>query len=226
MTVSEPGPTLELLDEPRSVHHGASWQLVSRPVSAVFLASAAAVVVLGVLGVVALQARPAWERFHLDGEGTVPAYFSGVLLAACCVTATVALVRIPAARWPLRALALLFGAMAVDEVLAAHEWAERHSGIDWQLLYAPVIAVGAVAYLLVGWAVRGERVVRMLWVAGGTAWGVSQVLEFAQWDGNVPRAGYYLMMVPEELLEMTGSALWLVALLAMTVPGARGRLIG
>jgi hypothetical protein len=208
-----------------AVHHPAPAPVLARPLRALFRGVAAGVVVLGALGVVAVLARPGWALFDLDGERTVPAFFSGVLLALCSAGAAAAAgarVRARAPGTSLRLLSALFGAMALDEVFEAHEWAERQSGIDWQVLYAPLVALGAVAYLVVAWAGRRRRAVLRPWLAGAVAWGASQVLEFAQWTGDVPRQGYVFMMVPEEVLEMSGSALWLLALATMlTVRASR-----
>ncbi|MBM7807374.1 hypothetical protein JOD57_003211 [Geodermatophilus bullaregiensis] len=169
------------------------------------------IAVLAVLGVVAVGAESGWRHLDLDGEYTVPAAFSALLLGWCALAAAV-LGRSTSRRastWP---LALLFALMAVDESFSVHERLESATGVDWQLLYSPVVLAGAVAWVGVAWQVRRRPEVLLPWVAGAVAWGVAQVLEAVQWDGDVKRAGYTAMMVTEELLEMTGSAAWGTAL--------------
>jgi hypothetical protein len=51
-------------------------------------------------------------------------------------------------------------------------------------------------------------------IAGAMAWMASQVLELLQWRGDTKTAEYLALMVPEELLEMTGSLLFLMAVLS------------
>jgi hypothetical protein len=56
--------------------------------------------------------------------------------------------------------------------------------------------------------------------AGAVAWGVSQVLEAVQWDGDVKQPGYDYMMFVEEVLEMLGTVGFIVALLMLAWPVA------
>lgn len=69
----------------------------------------------------------------------------------------------------------LFGAllvfMAVDEVATVHEILEARSGVDWQLLYLPLIAVSGI--LVLGLIVREyHRGVPTWWLllGGGACW--------------------------------------------------------
>lgn len=166
-------------------------------------------------------AEPSKSWFHLENEFTAPAYFSAALLlvAAGCgwFAAQQAAGRVQLA-WLI--LAALWLAMGGDEVVGVHERFERRLGVDWQLLYLPVAAAGGAAWFV---AVRGsDRPVRMLLVAGATAWVAAQTLEFLQWDSNDQRvAAFESMMIAEETLEMTGSALFLLAAYIAAPPGAR-----
>ena len=57
---------------------------------------------------------------------------------------------------------------------------------------------------------------RILWTGGAFAWGSSQLLEATQWgSGDEKIEGYNASMVTEELLEMIGSGLFLLALIRL-----------
>ena len=101
--------------------------------------------------------------------------------------------------------------MGYDEAFEFHEELESRLEADWQMLYLPVaLAFGAVwLAMLIRKLPAGLS--RGLWVAGAASWFVAQTLEQIQWDGD--RLVHEWMIVPEEILEMTGSALWLIALL-------------
>jgi hypothetical protein len=115
--------------------------------------------------------------------------------------------------------------MAGDEALALHERLEAATGVDWQLLYLPIVLAGAAGSLAVLRRERSELARWVPWVGGAAAWGVAQAREFAEFDSaDVPRNGYGLMVVAEELLEMTGSLLWVVAFaVILSAPVLRGR---
>jgi hypothetical protein len=108
--------------------------------------------------------------------------------------------------------------MAIDEATGMHEALERVSVVDWQTLYLPIMAVAGVLWSLA--LLQMVMLERLAFVAGALAWGVAQVLEALEWTGprDAERAvdGYGILMGFEELLEMTGSALFaLAALLAV-----------
>ena len=151
----------------------------------------------------------------LEREANLPALWSGFLLVAAAASALAA-ARADGrgARWPWWPLALLLFFMAGDEVLRIHEWLERRSGIDWHVLYLPVIAAGAAAALGVVLRLRDDPVLAAGIVASGAAWALAQVLEALQWDGSRQVAGYGPMMVSEEILEMAGSLGFTLTLLA------------
>ncbi len=130
------------------------------------------------------------------------------------------------ARLVFHTLAGFFAFMALDEVLSFHESIERTTGIDWQVLYVPIFLIGAVAGIGALLVLRGLRVAQLTFLAGGAAWFVAQALEEIQWGANdEPIAHYNLLMVPEELLEYLGSALWFVAFVLVIrhvlAPGAQ-----
>jgi hypothetical protein len=142
----------------------------------------------------------------LDGEANVPAVWSGFLLVAA-TAAAVATARVDrrGARWPWCALAVLLLAMAGDEVFGLHESLERETGIDWQLLYLPVMAAGAAAAIGALLRLREDPRLAVGFLVSCGAWGLAQVLEALQWDGARQVSAYGEMMALEETLEMAGS---------------------
>jgi hypothetical protein len=150
----------------------------------------------------------------LDAELNFPAYFSAAVLVVSGF-----LTLVVATTWPPRSrarrlfvgLALFLAFFSLDELLSVHERLESFTGIDWQKLYLPVGAIGALIGLGVLLEVRRDlRVVATL-LAAGAAWFVAQVFEAIQWKGDKLVVPW--LIYPEELLEMTGSALFGVAML-------------
>ncbi len=175
------------------------------------------------IGAMTVDFGPLWI-FDLDREWVVPAVFSaGVLGWAAFLAARLARAG-PASRlrpvwwW---ALAVLFAFMCLDELTSIHERLEAATGVDWQLLYAPLVAVAGFGWLRALVSFR-SRTGAAFWALGAGAWFVAQVLEYLQYDGD--RLIHAWMIVPEEALEMTGSSLWVLALLTAlhSLPG-RGR---
>lgn len=149
-------------------------------------------------------------RFDLDAENTLPSAFSALLLLATALAAF-ADGRDPG-RLPARAaigLGAVFTLMAADEFLAVHEHIEKALGVDWQTVYLPIAAGAGVLWVRLARSF-GERRVVSMWVLGAAAWGIAQVIEKVQWDGDV--LVHVWTIVPEETLEMAGSALFLFAL--------------
>lgn len=183
---------------------------------------ATAIVVLGALaaalGIDHLQTSrvdpgASTDFFDLDGEDTFVTLLTGASLLASALAALVAGYSVVGrARLVFHALAGFFAFMALDEVLSFHEGIERSTGVDWQVLYLPIFLIGGVAGIGALRALRGLRVAQLTFLAGGVAWFVAQIFEQIQWGADdEPIARYNLLMVPEELLEYLGSALWFVA---------------
>lgn len=175
------------------------------------------IVVFGCLGVL-VNTHPdiVLKLFNLDKERNFPTLFSAALLLGNAVFVGMLIRRreLSPLSWP---LAILFGEMACDETLRLHENLEDLTGLDWQIVYLPLILMAGLAWL--GFLRRfwNERPVRWLWPAGAAAWIVSQFSEAAAWGwwGLLPNQeaqGYVAYVVAEETLEMTGSALFLLAL--------------
>lgn len=164
---------------------------------------------------------PLLRPFYLDLEYNLPAFFSAALLAVsavACWRARSTLTAPPGGAvtgGAVTGLTLLFGLMAFDEVIGVHERLEDLTGIDWQVLYAPLIAAGGLGWFLIAAFLMRNRAVAAirLWVGGAFAWAAAQTLEMLQWDGDVERSGYTIMMPAEEVLEMAGSAAFLLTLL-------------
>ena len=154
--------------------------------------------------------------FDLDAELTVPALASAALLLCASAAAAAAhATRRAGRRWHWAGLAALFLLMAIDEATGLHEALEQVSVVDWQTLYLPVIGCAAALWALA--YVQLVALERVLFAGGALAWVTAQVLEALEWTGplDAERAvdGYGILMGVEELLEMTGSALFALAVL-------------
>ena len=119
-----------------------------------------------------------------------------------------------------QAAALVFGLLllffAFDELFIIHERLESRTGIDWQLIYAPIAAVAVAVLTVLIWQsrARGHGISGML-TGAGLSWAVANALEYVQWRGDEKIEAYVLLMVPEEMLELVGSALLVLAAIAM-----------
>jgi hypothetical protein len=155
--------------------------------------------------------REAHGLFDLDGEGKPPAAFAGLLLLAAGALA-VAIGKHRGRAWTLLGAFLAF--MAVDEALKIHERLQTLTGVDWQLLYLPVIALGAVVWLQ-AWRDAGSVTARArrLLTAGAAAWVVAQLGEALEYRDGEMVEQYAAIATAEEVLEMVGSSLFLLAFL-------------
>jgi hypothetical protein len=111
--------------------------------------------------------------------------------------------------------------MGTDELIQIHENLGASSGIDWQILYLPVLAAGGACWLGAlrrMWEFESER---LLWLGGAVAWIVAQMLEFAvdhHWTLLIGEIAW-----AEEILEMSGSSMFLLALYLVSRRVAAGR---
>jgi hypothetical protein len=178
------------------------------------LAIGTMILALGVLG--SLRGGAGIRGFDLDAEENIPSAFSAVLPIGAGILAFVLAPRVAKGRQRLAwyALAGAFVWMGFDEFAQVHETLERITGIDWQILYAPFVVVIAVAWFNVLRTVWPVAPARLMLIGGAAAWFLAQILEQVQWNGDQRRSGYTEMMVAEELLEMAGSALFLLSMLA------------
>jgi hypothetical protein len=158
-------------------------------------------------------------QFDLDIERTVFAFLSGAVLIVAGGLLLQARRMEVVQRSGLAMVALLVF-MGIDEIAVLHEKLESRTGVDWQILYLPLVVVGGVAALMLLQHVWRDRAVSGLFVAGGAAWGMSLVLEKLEWVNGEKSAHYVAMMIPEELLEITGS--FLIALSILLLIRRRG----
>jgi hypothetical protein len=172
----------------------------------------AAIAFLGIMGILRFAHKDALRLFNLDGERNVPATFSGLLWLVVSLLAylTGRAEEGRALAW--KVLAVLFVLLAIDEVAEIHEHLQYYAGIDWQLLYLPIALAAGVAWIVVGRSLRSRR--KSFWpFVGATVCGlVAQPLEALQIDSHAnPRPGFRVMVVSEELLEMTAALLLTLA---------------
>lgn len=164
--------------------------------------------------------------FDFDGEGEPLAVWSALVLFAAGGLAVLAgwAEQDRRARLSWAALGAFLVFMGLDEGATLHERLQDVFHTAWQDIYAPLIVVGGVAWLLVLRRIWGLARERDLLVAGAAAWFVAQILETLQWDGARQVHGYAVMSGIEETLEVTGSALFVMAALGAlrALHGARG----
>jgi hypothetical protein len=167
-------------------------------------------VVFGILGAIVYPGGGDLRAFDLNKEQTFPATFSGVLLLATGALALLnGLVRsqTPAGRRWWIVLALVFAFLGIDEIAALHEAVQDRVHVWGQAVLAPVVVVGVYAWWVVLRRLWDEPPAGGLFLLGAAAWAVSQGIDAAfneHWGWTI---------VPEELLEMAGSALFGLALL-------------
>ena len=195
--------------------------LASRvPAPAVAAIAGIGIAVFVVVGILQRVAFPDWGLANLDSEVSLATRFSsGLLWAGALWWVMVALTVRPrsVALW---AWSLIMAWLALDEGSAVHEQLERWSGIDWQILYLPVMGLAAVVWLALVRRYRLDRGVVVLLVAAAAAWGTALMLELVQnWGGEPVQAAIYNpTMIAEEALEMIGSAVLLrAAILALQI---------
>jgi hypothetical protein len=177
---------------------------------ALLIGLASFAVLFGILGAIVYPGGGDLRAFDLNKEQTFPATFSGVLLLAAGGLALLnGLVRSDTAagrRWWI-VLALVFAFLGLDEIAALHEAVQDRVNVWGQAVLAPVVFVGVYAWWVTLRQLRSEEPAGTLFLLGAAAWIVSQGIDAAfneHWGWTI---------VPEELLEMMGSALFGLALL-------------
>ncbi|MCU1487950.1 MAG: hypothetical protein JWN67_4696 [Actinomycetia bacterium] len=158
-------------------------------------------------------------QLDLDAEGRVFAVLSGLVLLSGAALAGLAVARRVVPTHVL-VLGLLLAFMGLDEIATLHERLESATGVDWVMLYLPLMALGGLAALDL-LRRRRDRAVTGPFLAGSACWAVAVVLEKLEWPHpevaaqQVPAAHYVAMMIPEELLEITGSFLFALAIVLL-----------
>ena len=213
-SLAEHGP-----ESPRESNLAIARAAVSRVnMRALLIGLAILAVAFGILGAIVYPGGGDLRAFDLNKEQTFPATFSGVLLLAAGGLALLnGLVRSETAsgrRWWI-VLALVFAFLGLDEIAALHEAVQDRVHVWGQAVLMPVVIVGVYAWwkaLVTMWA---EPPAGQLFLLGAGAWILSQGIDAAlneHWGWTI---------VPEELFEMAGSALFALALLV-----ALRRLVG
>ncbi len=182
---------------------------------------AACVGVLAVLGGydALVSDFPAFDlQAELRDGLALPALFSGLLLLGAAIFAALL------SRGPGRDVAphgvwlvfpILFLVASVDEMATIHERLGEAAGIDWMVLYSPLVPIAGYLWFTVLRGLRADPL-RPLWIAGAAAWGLSQALEAYAYGGSEEgRPGAGAFSAAEELLEMTGSLLLLWTLVVL-----------
>jgi hypothetical protein len=188
--------------------------MVSPRLRRLALALLAGTAVVGALG--AYQVAADGPRvLSLDYERTIPAFWSGGVLWLAALAALL-IARddaMPGPRWPWWGLAALFAFMGVDEISSIHERVARLTGLRWEIPYIPIMLGAAVLGVAVLLRLYRERPALAIGFAlGGATWAGSQVFEVIQWHDGEKVAAYNVLMVIEEIGEMTGSAIFALAL--------------
>jgi predicted tellurium resistance membrane protein TerC len=167
-------------------------------------------VLFAILGSIVYPGGGDLRAFDLNKEQTFPATFSGALLLAAGGLALLnGFVRSPSAsdrRWWI-VLALVFAFLGLDEIAALHEAVQDRVHVWGQAVLAPVVVVGVYAWWRAMRQLWNEQPAGLLFLAGAGAWIFSQLID----AGLNEHWGWTI--VPEEVLEMTGSALFGLALL-------------
>lgn len=191
-------------------------------------ALAASIVLIGIVGALTAWLDPGNLWLDLDSElglhwplTTITLPIPAIWAACLSALAGLAWIAVGWGRPVVRArmAALGFGMLllyfTLDELFIVHERLESRSGIDWQLLYAPIAFVAVVLVLSLIWQsrARGRGISGML-IGAVLCWGVANVLEYVQWRGDEKVELYVLLMVPEEMLELAGAALLALAAIA------------
>jgi hypothetical protein len=196
---------------------------LDQPPRRVAAALFAVIAVLCGLGALERLGADGFSLFDFDGEGKPLAIWSALVLFAAGGLAllTAWVERDDRRAWA--ALGAFFVFMGLDEGLTVHELMSDHLHTSWIYLYLPVAAVGGVAWLLVVrriWPLARERT---LLIAGAAAWFFAQVLEVLEWDGPRQVDGYGALSGIEETLEVSGSALFVLAMLGALRAVAQAR---
>jgi hypothetical protein len=162
----------------------------------------ASLVLPGVLHATGVLYRP---MFDYDGEHNVPAVVSASFLGIAGIAAALWACREKGrGAWASRVLAILFLFMSADEFGQFHEKLERITGVDWQVLYVPIMGIAAIASAVMLTRFT-STLARWLFCAGGACWAIAGLLEILEFDSSDHHVhGYTLMILIEENLELLG----------------------
>ena len=91
----------------------------------------------------------------------------------------------------------------IEEALGLHTWADRHLGVDWNIVYLPFIAIAAVVWFQTASLMKGHRPAQLMFAAGLAGWMVAAVFDAA-------RTGRADALPGGELLEIASAGLLLL----------------
>lgn len=183
------------------------------PIPAVAVGSGVGIGALVVMGILQRVAFSNWGLANLDAEVSVATWFSATLLWVAAFWWLLVAVTVRPQAPAIWVWWAILAWLALDEGSAIHEKLERWSGIDWELLYLPVMAIGALAWWGVFRRYRSDPRIAALLIGGAGVWIAVLALELVQnWGGAPVQAEIYVpTMITEEALEMIGSAVILIA---------------
>ena len=210
-------PVTDLRDQDLTI----ASSIVSRlDIRKLLIGIAALTIVFGILGSIVYPGGGALRVFDLNKEQTFPATFSGLLLLGAGGLALLnGVLRCPNMadrRWWL-VLAGVFAFLGIDEMTALHEAVQDRVHVWGQATLIPIVIAGGVAWWITLMRLGpGSLPGRLLILAAGV-WVLSQGVDAAL------NEHYGWTIVPEELLEMAGSAMFGLSMLvaAKEVAGAR-----
>jgi hypothetical protein len=106
-------------------------------------------------------------------------------------------------------------------VVQIHERIETWTGVDWEQPYLVVALGAAVIWFKI--LRRVDPLPRALLIIGAVCWAISFGLEDAEYDSADDRvSGFTTLAISEEVLEMIGSTLFLLALVVALKASAAG----
>jgi hypothetical protein len=147
--------------------------------------------------------------FHLDDSdpavrNSLPAVVVGVMFlwAGALAVAVASMRSTPNATW-WRVTAVVLVFFGIEEALGLHTWADRHLGVDWNIVYLPFIAIAAVVWFETANLMRGHRPAQLMFASGLAGWMLAAVFDAA-------RTGRAHALPGGELLEMASAALLLL----------------
>lgn len=183
------------------------------PVALVAVVSGVVIGAFVVLGILQRVAFPEWSFANLDSEVSFATWFSAALLWVASLWWLLVAMATRSRSLAIWSWWAVLAWLALDEGSAVHERLERWSGIDWQVLYAPLMGVAAVALWGVFHRYRSQERVAALLMTAAATWIVVLALELIQnWGGSPVEAAVYVpTMIGEEALEMIGSTALLIA---------------
>ena len=162
--------------------------------------------IVAITGSAALVGDADLDLLVINEEQTIPAYFgSALLLVGGALALGIAVARPEGdPSWPWILLGLVLIWLGFDEAAEIHERLESRADLPAPVVLAPVALAGLAAFAGAFRRLQATPAALPLFLAGGAAWALSQALDpihAVEWKSAI-----------EETLELSGSALFLLAL--------------